>query len=325
MQAHSDKFVTYGQPVAERQAPTLPIYRLRVGEQSLAALRLNTHQTGVPIILLHDVTQSVYSWVIDQVLRHYGPTYSLSLPGHAPASATAPLTTEMVHPQRIATTLAVAMRRLIGKQPAIVVGHGGGGFAALAVAAHYPELVQGVITLSGFAQGQWSGTFGWYQQLARSGPTGQWSLKKLFQFGLHTPGGIRQHVRSAVANPRTADDYPYLDMLIAHLAPAARQIDLDTMVSYYAALYDADITSLLPTLRVPTLVVAGERDPLVPSSQSMLIARRIPKSTLAVLQNVGHFPMIENPTAYTRLLHAWMSTRMGLQPVYEPLPSYIRL
>lgn len=324
MQAHSKRQL-HRRRVVEPVMYAFAVHRIPVAEQTLAALRLNAYRTGTPIILLHDMTQSIYFWIIDQVFRHYGPCYSLSLPGHAPASATIPFTPAMLRPRRLAATLAGAIRYLVGKQPVVVVGHSVGGFAALTLAAYYPELVRGVVTLCGFAQGHLMGTPGWYQHLAHSGPTGQWSLRKLFQFGLRTPAGIHQHLRNAAANPRMIDDYPYLNMLIEHTCTSASQLDLDAMVSYLTALCESDIGELLPAVRAPTLVVAGDSDPVVPPSQATLIANYVPRSTLALLQHTGHLPGIENPASYTRLIHTWMHTRMELQPVYEPLPSFIQL
>ena len=51
----------------------------------------------------------------------------------------------------------------------------------------------------------------------------------------------------------------------------------------------------LPRIKAPTLVIAGEGDPLIPAENSRLIARRIPGAQLALLPDASHFFWIEKP------------------------------
>lgn len=44
----------------------------------------------------------------------------------------------------------------------------------------------------------------------------------------------------------------------------------------------------LPEIKVPTLVIAGDADKLVPVENSRLIASRIPNAELVILKNMGH-------------------------------------
>jgi pimeloyl-ACP methyl ester carboxylesterase len=64
----------------------------------------------------------------------------------------------------------------------------------------------------------------------------------------------------------------------------------------------------LARIRVPTLVVWGDRDTLFPLSHGEHLARAIPDAKLAVLQGVGHCPHLESPKrlaeAFTRFASA---------------------
>lgn len=51
----------------------------------------------------------------------------------------------------------------------------------------------------------------------------------------------------------------------------------------------------LPAIQVPTLVITGEGDPLIPAENSRRIAGRIPGSKLVVLKDASHFFWIEKP------------------------------
>jgi pimeloyl-ACP methyl ester carboxylesterase len=55
-------------------------------------------------------------------------------------------------------------------------------------------------------------------------------------------------------------------------------------------------------ISVPTLVVEGERDKLLPDGWAAEIARQIPQGRSAVIEAAGHCPQIEQPDAVNELL-----------------------
>ena len=60
----------------------------------------------------------------------------------------------------------------------------------------------------------------------------------------------------------------------------------------------------LPQLRVPTLIVAGDRDAgYVRSAQ--LMAEAIPRAEIRILPGVGHFPNLECPALLALLLEGF--------------------
>lgn len=54
-----------------------------------------------------------------------------------------------------------------------------------------------------------------------------------------------------------------------------------------------DSTPLLPTIKQPTLVVAGQDDQVMPPQETDLLAREIPNARKEVLSASGHLPMME--------------------------------
>ncbi|MFA9200017.1 MAG: alpha/beta fold hydrolase [Cypionkella sp.] len=61
----------------------------------------------------------------------------------------------------------------------------------------------------------------------------------------------------------------------------------------------------LAALKVPTLVIWGAEDGLIPLSSGRWLAERIPGARLEVLPGIGHLPMEEAPDATVRMLRAW--------------------
>ncbi|THB72306.1 MAG: alpha/beta hydrolase [Gammaproteobacteria bacterium] len=55
------------------------------------------------------------------------------------------------------------------------------------------------------------------------------------------------------------------------------------------------LTSILPDIKAPSLVVAGEEDMIKPAKYSKIIADGIPNSRLKILKEAGHALLIERP------------------------------
>ena len=71
---------------------------------------------------------------------------------------------------------------------------------------------------------------------------------------------------------------------------------------------EADLRDVLPTVRVPTLLVYGERDVRAPVSVGRAIHAAIPDSRLVVLPDVGHAIPVEAPEQFNRELRAFLAT-----------------
>jgi pimeloyl-ACP methyl ester carboxylesterase len=54
--------------------------------------------------------------------------------------------------------------------------------------------------------------------------------------------------------------------------------------------------------QVPTLIVWGDADPLIPVSHAVAAHEAMPGSRLVIFENVGHFPHCEDPDRFVRVL-----------------------
>ncbi|HEX6309955.1 MAG TPA: alpha/beta hydrolase [Longimicrobiales bacterium] len=63
-----------------------------------------------------------------------------------------------------------------------------------------------------------------------------------------------------------------------------------------------DVTALLPRISIPTLLIWGELDPLVPLEHGRRMAERIPGARLVVIRDAAHNPMADRPTEFNRVL-----------------------
>jgi 3-oxoadipate enol-lactonase len=68
-----------------------------------------------------------------------------------------------------------------------------------------------------------------------------------------------------------------------------------------------DSTGLLAELEgVPTLVIAGAEDKIIPLDKARALADRIPGAQFAVIPGAGHLPTLESPEATTRALRTFL-------------------
>jgi pimeloyl-ACP methyl ester carboxylesterase len=73
-----------------------------------------------------------------------------------------------------------------------------------------------------------------------------------------------------------------------------------------ALLERPDAHSLLPEIRVPTLLLAASGDRWSPLAQHESMQKLIPQSRLVLLDHAGHFAPIERPAAVARHLKEWL-------------------
>ncbi len=67
-------------------------------------------------------------------------------------------------------------------------------------------------------------------------------------------------------------------------------------------MWRADASQLLPTIAVPTLIVAGRDDVLTPVALHEKMHAAIPHATLEIIEGAGHLANLERPDAVTPLI-----------------------
>jgi 3-oxoadipate enol-lactonase len=75
-----------------------------------------------------------------------------------------------------------------------------------------------------------------------------------------------------------------------------------------AAILDFDFVPQLPSLRVPLLVVCGSDDPGTPASENRRLAGLVPSARYEEIAGMKHFPNVEAPDAFNRIMLGWLET-----------------
>lgn len=68
-----------------------------------------------------------------------------------------------------------------------------------------------------------------------------------------------------------------------------------------------DLRPVLPTVRVPSVVVVGRQDILSPPAYAMEMAAGIPNARLETIEDCGHLCTLERPEATNAILRRWLS------------------
>ncbi len=285
-------------------------HEMKIEGHNLTALSFNPDASGVPIILLHGITASVNMWITDaeSLFAQHGPVYALSLPGHYPAVLPSDFQQESLTAEMIARVLTAAIRELIGEQTAVLVGHSTGGFAALAIAAHTPELARSVISIAGFAQGRWIGPLGIAQRIVPHGFIGKILFKAAYLSNRWPRWWFKATWRIYASNSKNLFAFAFLDAIIDDTLPYYRHLDLDSMAHYFIAMPNIDIKAWLPRITAPILILVGDGDPIVPSAQSDLIAANTPHAQVEVFKGAGHVLIFEMYDEYKRIINKWLQT-----------------
>ena len=99
--------------------------------------------------------------------------------------------------------------------------------------------------------------------------------------------------------------YGAVDMVPTILRDALRAGPLNLWAAARALLQD-DVTELLPSIKAPTLVIAGQYDTLVPPSVCELVAHAISHSTYRVLDGAGHNLMWDRSAGFNQATLAFL-------------------
>jgi pimeloyl-ACP methyl ester carboxylesterase len=84
------------------------------------------------------------------------------------------------------------------------------------------------------------------------------------------------------------------------------QIDLRAHLACIAGVGNPDVTAALAAAHAPTLLIGGRHDRVMPPETLAAAQKLIPDNRVVILEDCGHVPMIEQPTAYHQEVRAFL-------------------
>jgi pimeloyl-ACP methyl ester carboxylesterase len=136
------------------------------------------------------------------------------------------------------------------------------------------------------------------------------------------PAAREETMKPLVDGSRT--DYPrtvsaFVDACVPepdsdHIRRWARQIllraDPEAAARIFEAHYEQGVRADVSQVAVPTLVLHGERDVVVPLAIGEAVAAAIPESELVVLPDAGHVPTMTRPREVVDAIERWAQTAL---------------
>ncbi|MDH2443719.1 alpha/beta fold hydrolase [Amnibacterium sp. CER49] len=261
-------------------------------------VRIRRAGTGEPLLLLHGIGRSLEDW--SEQFDRLGDRFALialDLPGFAhsdrlPQAATL---------EAYAAFLPRLLDALGVHGPVHVAGNSLGGAVAMTLAASRPDSVRSLVLAS-------SAGFGREVTLA---------LRLL----AIPPIGRRLLVPSRDASAR-AERSIFVDRTLATddrvawgLALASRPDHATTLLEVARSLgtfrgvrprWRRRLLERLATLQIPTLVLWGEGDRVLPAAHLPAAAVALPSAETHLFAGTGHMPQIERPDAFADLVSAFL-------------------
>ncbi len=247
-------------------------------------LRDEGPRAGFPVVLLHGSNASLQTWEpwrARLVARGYR-VISFDFPAHG---LTGPAGDGQYTADAYVKDTAAVVAHL-GLTRFVLGGNSMGGGVAWRYALAHPEQLAGLVLVDASGQPQPRGSkppLGFYLArvpLARdilASVTPRWIIDR----------SLRQSVSvESIVTPEMVDRY--WELL---LYPGNRDATL-TRFSQYSEPADGDA---LRSLSVPTAIIWGREDRLIPVSVADWFAERLPDARVTVLDGVGHIPMEEAP------------------------------
>src|SRR6185369_9953770 len=204
---------------------------------------------------------------------------------------------------------AVSLRDLLivlGHRRATVVGHSLGGGIAMQFSYEYPVFCERLVLVD-------SGGLG---------PEVHPLLRAATLPGSELVLPLIAHSRLHVVGEAVGQALGRLGLELGH--------DLAEMIRGYASLSDTEARrAFLHTVRaviditgqrvnatdrlylaqmIPTLIVWGRRDPLIPVAHAAIAHRGMPGSRVEIFDGAGHFPHLEEPVRFARVLRDFMES-----------------
>jgi len=225
---------------------------------------------GPPVVFLHGAGGSARLWGNQfQAFRDLSRCYFLDLPGHGASPPIPNITIE---------SYAAAVSDFLAEldEPAILVGHSMGGAIALEVALTTRTNLRGLV-------------------LAGAGcrlPVSQKLLSGLNSDYESTADSIIRYCFSKNADPE----------LLVRARAEMRNTSPEIVRADFNACTAFDRCADAGNVRIPTLIVCGEKDIMTPPAFSQQLHSVIPDSRLEVVPRGSHMLMLEFPNEFNDIL-----------------------
>ncbi|MEO1765295.1 MAG: alpha/beta fold hydrolase, partial [Cyanobacteria bacterium J06629_18] len=122
------------------------------------------------------------------------------------------------------------------------------------------------------------------------------------------PSMLRRGATLAYANPEAITD-ELIDILAIPTQDKGAANALTALVlAQNNPNYSPNVKKLLSSLNIPTLMIWGDKDKIIPPKLASEFVRHNENIQLLTLKNVGHFPHYESPEQLNQVILDWIES-----------------
>jgi 3-oxoadipate enol-lactonase len=182
-------------------------------------------------------------------------------------------------------------------EPVVLVGFSMGGYVAWQFVRKYPERVRALVQCDTRALAD-----------TEEGRAGRIKMaENVVEWG---SGRVAEMMGPKLFAPATFQKLPEIVRAVRTVVERTSPAGIAAAQRGMAA--RPDMTSLLPTIKAPTLVIVGEHDAISPPDEMKSIAAEIPGAEFVVIPEAGHMTTMENPAAVNEALLGFVKKLLAL-------------
>ncbi|MCP4688750.1 MAG: alpha/beta fold hydrolase [Desulfobacterales bacterium] len=263
----------------ERDMAGLALKSVRIGGRDYAYLE--REGVGETVVLLHGFTANKDNWV--RFVRYMPEIYriiAIDMPGHGD---NAPDLDATWSPHSLSRGVGRVMEEL-GLESFHIAGNSLGGLVAKLYALDNPKKVKTIGLFN--SAGVESSTRSEFETLLENGDNlfdvdSRDDFDRLGEYVFHDPPFLPWPVRPVLAREYIPRSAFYMRMLDEMKGPAGAPLK--------------PVTDQLKHLKMPALVLWGDKDRMLHVSGVEVYRRHLPDARIVIMKDCGHAPMIERP------------------------------
>jgi pimeloyl-ACP methyl ester carboxylesterase len=258
-----------------------------------------------PIVLLHGTSSSLHTWQgWTDALRDQRRVVRFDMPGFG---LTGPAPDGVYTIDRYVATVMRVVDEL-GIRHFVLVGNSLGGYVAWATALQHPERVTALVLVDSAGYPFRSQSAPLAFRIARTPVLGS-LLGDVLPRSLVESSLRNVYGKPCRVTPQLVDQY--FDL-------ATRAGNRKALVTRFEQTQPGQLAERVPELNLPTLILWGGRDRLIPPDSGERFAREIRGSRLIVFPELGHVPHEEDPGQTVKPVLLFLDALQASQPAAPP-------
>ena len=180
----------------------------------------------------------------------------------------------------------------LGITHAVIGGCSMGGYAALALYQSAPELFDGLVLAN--------------TRAGADSPESRANRRNMLALvDREGPSGISREMMPKLIGKTTAESNSTVEAFVRRLIKQQSPIAIRSAI--HRMMHRPDSTPLLAQISVPTLVITGAEDEMIPVEESRRMASAVRGAKLVIVPGAGHLANLEQPEAFNDALNAFLT------------------